>query len=70
MNSEIVQKRKKEIGTWVIPLTYVVLTFLFGMLSPRVAHYLLPNLVSTMSAPSAMGICGAVASGMRTPASH
>jgi len=47
-------------------LTYVVLTFVLGMLFPRVEHYLLPNLVSTMSPSAAMGICGAVASGMIT----
>src|SRR5215831_18336731 len=64
MTLEPTLRRKKETRTWSIPLTYVVMTFLFGMLFPRVEHYLLPNLVSTMSAPAAMGICGAVASGM------
>jgi uncharacterized membrane protein len=34
------------------------------MILPRVEHHWLPNLVSTMSAPAAMGICGAVGSGM------
>jgi uncharacterized membrane protein len=64
MNSNTVRKRKKELETWTIPLTYVLLTFIFGMLFPRLEHYLLPHLVSTMSAAAAMGICGAVASGM------
>ncbi len=64
MNSKAAQKRKKEIGTWAIPLTYVALAFIFGMLFPRLEHYAFPHLVSTMSAPAAMGICGAVASGM------
>jgi uncharacterized membrane protein len=64
MNSKAARKRKKELETWTIPLTYVLLTFVFGMLFPRLEHYLLPHLVSTMSAAAAMGICGAVASGM------
>jgi uncharacterized membrane protein len=34
------------------------------MLLPRVEHYIMPNLVTTMSAAAAMAICGAVASGM------
>jgi len=50
--------------TWTIPLTYVMTTVVVGMLFPRLEHYLLPNLVSTMSASAAMGICGAIASGM------
>jgi len=64
MNSNPARKRKKELETWTIPLTYVLLTFVFGMLFPRFEHYLLPHLVSTMSASAAMSICGAVASGM------
>jgi uncharacterized membrane protein len=64
MTAKTTQKRKKELSTWGIPLTYVVLTFVVGMLFPRAEHYLLPRSVSTMSAPAAMGICGAVASGM------
>ena len=64
MTAKTTKKRKKELSTWGIPLTYVVLTFVVGMLFPRAEHYLLPRSVSTMSAPAAMGICGAVASGM------
>src|SRR6516164_6393429 len=64
MTAKTTKKRKKELSTWGIPLTYVVLTFVVGMLFPRAEHYLLPNLVSTMSASAAMGICGAIASGM------
>ena len=48
----------------MIPLTYAGLTFLVGMLFLRIEHYLLPRLVSNMSPSAAMGICGAVASGM------
>src|SRR5215468_4993234 len=65
MNSKPAQKiKQEEMRTWLIPLKYVAVTLLVGMLFPRVEHYLFPGLVSTMSAPAAMGICGAVASGM------
>ena len=64
MKSELAQQKRGKLTTWSVPLTYVLATLLVGMLFPRLEHYLLPNLVSTMSAPAAMGICGAVASGM------
>src|SRR5215469_9844281 len=64
MNSERAQRRKKRRTTWVIPLTYVLTTLIVGMLLPRIEHYVLPHLVTTMSASAAMGLCGAVASGM------
>ena len=64
MNTKPVRRTKQETRTWVIPLTYVAATLLLGMMLPRVEHWLLPNLVSTMSAPAAMAICGAVGSGM------
>src|SRR3954467_109562 len=54
----------KRFTTWTIPLTYVSATLILGILLPRTEHYLLPNLVTTMSPAAAMGICGAVASGM------
>ncbi len=53
-----------RLTTWGIPLAYISITLTVGMLLPRVEHYLLPNLVTTMSVGAAMGICGAVASGM------
>jgi uncharacterized membrane protein len=64
MNAELVERKAKKLTTWSIPLTYVCITLIVGMLFPRIEHYLLPNLVSTMSASAGMGICGAVASGM------
>src|SRR5215472_10873645 len=64
MNSKRAQRRKKRRTTWVIPLTYVLTTLIVGMLLPRIEHYVLPHLVTTMSASAAMGICGAIASGM------
>src|SRR3954469_9147921 len=54
----------KRFTTWTIPLTYVSATLILGILLPRTEHYLLPNLVTTMSPAAAMGICSAVASGM------
>src|SRR5262245_3803835 len=64
MKAKATQRRKKDLSTWAITLTYAVMTFVVGMIFPRAEHYFLPNSVSTMSAPAAMGICGAVASGM------
>src|SRR5262245_23948873 len=64
MKAKATQRRKKDLSTWAITLTYAVMTFVVGMIFPRAEHYFLPNSVSTMSAPAAMGICGAVGSGM------
>src|SRR6478672_10474922 len=64
MNLEPAQQRKNKQTTWTIPLAYVVTTLIVGMVFPRIEHYLVPKLVSTMSAAAAMGVCGAVASGM------
>src|SRR5215472_6347534 len=64
MNTITAKKARKELENWTTPFTYVLITLIFGMLFPRLEHYLLPHLVSTMSAAAAMGICGAVASGM------
>src|SRR5262249_2116568 len=55
MNSEPAQQRKSKHTTWAIPLAYVFTTLAVGMLFPRVEHYLMPNLVSTMSAAAGMG---------------
>lgn len=64
MNADISRLRRKVPATWTTPLTYVFTTLVVGMVFPRVEHYLMPNLVSTMSPSAAMGICGAIASGM------
>ena len=50
--------------TWFIPLAYTAVTFVVGMVFPRLEHRFLPELVSTMSASSAMAIGSAIASGM------
>ena len=39
-------------------------TLAMGLAIPRAEHYLLPELVSTMSVGAAMGICSSIASGM------
>ncbi len=49
---------------WIIPLAYAAGALLVGMTVPRLEHHLLPGLISGMSAPAAMGVCGAIASGM------
>ena len=64
MNLEPAQPRKNKQTTWTIPLAYVATTLIVGMVFPRIEHYLVPRLVSTMSAAAGMAICGAVASGM------
>src|SRR5215469_12062186 len=63
-NFEPTHQGKQKHTTWRIPLAYVFTTLAVGMLFPRIEHYLMPNLVSTMSAAAGMGICGAIASGM------
>lgn len=51
-------------GPWAIPLTYTVVTLVFGLWFPHVEHYVLPHLMSSMSVAAAMSICGAISSGM------
>ena len=48
----------------MIPLSYASVTMLVGLTLPRLEHQFFPGLVSTMSAPAAMAICSAIASGM------
>jgi uncharacterized membrane protein len=50
--------------TWITPLAYTAVTFVFGMVFPRLEHHYLPDLVSTISVSSAMAIGSAIASGM------
>jgi uncharacterized membrane protein len=61
-------KRKLPTGhksrSWAIPLSYASVTMLVGLTLPRLEHQFFPGLVSTMSAPAAMAICSAIASGM------
>ena len=45
---------QRKLSSWAIPGIYVVATVVFGMTVPRMEHYLLPQLVSTMSAAAAM----------------
>jgi len=56
---------RKLVGTsWFIPMAYTTTTLLIGMTFPRLEHHFMPQMVSTMSAASAMSVCSAVASGM------
>ena len=53
-----------KLTSWTIPLTYTVVTLVVGLTFPRVEHRLFPDVVSTISASSAMAICSSIASGM------
>jgi len=56
---------RKMFGTsWFIPMAYTATTLVIGMTFPRLEHYFMPQMVSTMSAASAMNVCSAIASGM------
>lgn len=56
--------RQRQLRGWTIPLAYAMTTIAVGKILPRLEHHFLPGLVSTMSAPSAMAVCSAIASGM------
>jgi uncharacterized membrane protein len=56
---------RKLVGTsWFIPMAYTGTTLLIGITFPRLEHHFLPQLMSSMSAASAMSVCSAIASGM------
>ena len=56
--------RKLVASGWFIPMAYTFMSLLVGVTFPRVEHFFLPDLVSTMSAASAMSVCSSIASGM------
>jgi uncharacterized membrane protein len=56
-------RRRLRIG-WSVPLAYMSLSIVAGLVLPRIEHRFWPNLVSHMSAPAAMTMASAVASGM------
>jgi uncharacterized membrane protein len=45
-------------------MAYTVTTLAIGMTFPRLEHHFMPQMVSSMSASSAMSVCSAIASGM------
>jgi uncharacterized membrane protein len=49
---------------WTIPFRYALAALALGMILPRLEHHLIPVVVTTMSASSAMAICSSIASGM------
>lgn len=59
-----IRQKRLHLGSWGIPLSYAVITVLVGLTFPRLEHSALPDLVISISAPSAMSICSAIASGM------
>jgi uncharacterized membrane protein len=56
--------RRLMANGWFIPMAYTAITLVVGMSFPRLEHHFLPELVSTMSASSAMAVCSSIASGM------
>ena len=57
------QQRLKVTG-WTIPLTYAAGALSVGITFPRLEQSWLPHLVSSMSAPAAIGVSSSIASGM------
>ncbi|HMP84797.1 MAG TPA: DUF2254 domain-containing protein, partial [Verrucomicrobiota bacterium] len=55
---------RRKLKGWGVPFAYAITTLVLGMIIPRVEHHYFPNLVSTISAASAMAICSSIASGM------
>lgn len=53
-----------KLNSWIIPLVYVSVTLIVGLIFPRLEHHFLPNLVSSMSASAAMAIFSSISSGM------
>jgi uncharacterized membrane protein len=49
---------------WTIPMAYAVAALALAALLPRLEFHLFPQSVSTVSAPAALAICSAIASGM------
>lgn len=55
---------KSQLGAWGIPALYASLSFMAGLVFPRLEIYFFPSLVSPMSVSSALAIYSSVASGM------
>ena len=56
--------RRREVPSWMVILTYVLVTMTFGAVLPRLESSYLPNLTLGLSVSSALTVCGAIASGM------
>jgi uncharacterized membrane protein len=59
-------KRWPYSTAWLIPLLYAGGAIVAGLTFPRIEHRILPHLVTELSAPVAMAIYSAIASGMIT----
>src|SRR5262245_48819130 len=51
-------------SVWTVPLAYVSVAVVAGIVFPRLEHQYVPRLLSTMSPAAAQAICSSVASGM------
>ena len=58
------RKHNLNLSNYAIPLVYVIVTLAVGLVFVRLEHRFFPNLLSTMSAASAMAMCSSVSSGM------
>jgi uncharacterized membrane protein len=56
--------RRSQAKAWLIPMVYAIGAFAAGVMVSRVSNALFPNVVSTVSANSAIGIYSSIASGM------
>jgi uncharacterized membrane protein len=56
--------RNARAQAWFVPLVYATAALTYGVTSARLAHVLLPSVVSTISANAAIGIYSSIASGM------
>src|SRR5262245_5165411 len=53
-------------SVWTVPLAYVSVAVVAGIVFPRLEHQYVPRLLSTMSPAAAQAICSSIASGMIT----
>jgi exopolyphosphatase/guanosine-5'-triphosphate,3'-diphosphate pyrophosphatase len=56
--------QRRRLQGWGISLVYALAALILGITLPRFEHFVLPDLVSSMSASAAMSVCSAIASGM------
>ncbi len=56
--------RNAQVSAWLIPAVYAIAALVTGFSIPRLAPSVLPTIVSTTSAASAIGVYSAIASGM------
>ncbi len=58
------RSRRSNLVGWVVPLSYAIAAVIAGLTLPRIEHYLLPGLTSSMSLAAAIAIYSSIGSGM------